>query len=130
VRGDGNKIGPAIVLKVMVGDKFNIRVSSWYKLNGASPQTPYSPVSDLIAALVSGLGGVPGGKATSLELSASGVISPGAINYYGSHNSADSVNKPKAFVKWVLFDEQLNYVSTSSSFEQVGSNQVFTIPYI
>jgi hypothetical protein len=37
VNGSGNKIGPAIVLKVMAGDKFNVRTSSWYKLNGTTP---------------------------------------------------------------------------------------------
>jgi hypothetical protein len=31
VNGSGNKIGPGIVLKVMAGDKFSLRVSSWYK---------------------------------------------------------------------------------------------------
>lgn len=30
VRGDGQKIGPGIMLKVMAGDKFHVRVSSWY----------------------------------------------------------------------------------------------------
>ena len=34
VNGSGNKIGPGIVLKVMAGDKFNIRVSDWYKTGG------------------------------------------------------------------------------------------------
>lgn len=30
VRGDGNRIGPAIILKVMAGDTLNIRVNSWW----------------------------------------------------------------------------------------------------
>jgi RHS repeat-associated protein len=125
--GSGNKIGPGIVLKVMAGDKFTVRASSWYKLNGASPQTPNSPLSDLIAALISGLGGAPGGKATTSELSNTGIIGPEAISFYSSHNSADSITKPKAFVNWVLFDEQLKYVSSSSGFDQVGSDQQFKV---
>src|SRR5205085_4173858 len=31
------KIGPGITLKVMAGDKINIRVSSWYNLDSHSP---------------------------------------------------------------------------------------------
>jgi len=126
-RGNGNKIGPGIVLKVMAGDKFNIRVSSWYRLNGATPQTPNSPLTDLIAALVSGLGGAPNSKGTASQLSASGILNPEAISYYASHNTADSTTKPKAFLNWVLFDEQFKYVSSSSGFEQVGSDQEFKV---
>ena len=48
VNGSGNRIGPAIILKVMAGDKFNYRVTSWYKKNGTSPGTPVSPLTDLI----------------------------------------------------------------------------------
>ena len=40
--GSGNKIGPSIVLKVMAGDKFNLRVSDWYKTNGTTLGTPVS----------------------------------------------------------------------------------------
>jgi RHS repeat-associated protein len=62
-----------------------------------------------------------------LELSASGVLNPETITYYASHNTADSVTKPKAFLNWVLFDEQFKYVSSSSGFEQVGSDQEFKV---
>jgi YD repeat-containing protein len=38
--GAGNKIGPSITLKVMAGDKFNLRVSSWYPIPKISLLTP------------------------------------------------------------------------------------------
>lgn len=31
VRGDGQKTGSSMMLRVMSGDKFSVRVSSWYK---------------------------------------------------------------------------------------------------
>ena len=55
--GSGNKIGPSIVLKVMVGDGYSIRVSSWYKTNGATPGTPANPLTDLVAAMLGSVGG-------------------------------------------------------------------------
>src|SRR5262249_39824649 len=61
VNGNGNKIGPAITLKVMAGDKFNLRVNSWYKLNGATPGSPVNPVADLANALANGVGVISDG---------------------------------------------------------------------
>jgi hypothetical protein len=51
VRGDGNKIGPGITLKVMAGDKFSIKANSWYKTNGVQPQAATNPLNDLLIAL-------------------------------------------------------------------------------
>jgi RHS repeat-associated protein len=122
--GSGNKIGPGIILKVMSGDKMNVRATDWYNLRGNSPATPYNPLNDLLTALTSSIGGVAGSHATSTELTNAGVLNAGAISYYTSHNSSDSTTKPKAFLNWILFDEQFNYVSSSSGFLQVGgSNQ-------
>ena len=126
--GSGFKIGTSIVLKVMSGDKFNLRVSSWYKKNGTVPATPVSPLTPLINALVSGIGGVTNAAhgATATELQNSGALVPGAVSFYSSHNTADSTTKPKAFVNWILFDEQFKYVAASSGFEQVGADNAFT----
>ncbi|HWI93254.1 MAG TPA: DUF6443 domain-containing protein [Flavisolibacter sp.] len=127
--GSGNKIGPAIILKVMAGDKMNVRATDWYNLNGSNPSTPNSPVTDLVSALTNSIGGVTGGKATITELTSSGALNPGILSFYNTHNSADSTTKPKAFLNWIAFDEQMNYVSSSSGFIQVGaSNQSSVTP--
>ncbi|MGZ5254118.1 MAG: RHS repeat-associated core domain-containing protein [Flavitalea sp.] len=124
--GSGNKIGPAIVLKVMAGDKFNLRVSSWYKLNGVSPGTPQDPITALITALNGGVGALAGAKATTGELIATNILSGPAQSFLNSQ-SGYTTSKPKAFVNWILFDEQFKYVSSSSGFEQVGTDQQFKV---
>jgi RHS repeat-associated protein len=129
LNGSGPKIGTNIVLKVMAGDQFNLRVSSWYKKNGATPATPINPLSTLLSALsnnIAAVSSVAGHGTTSGELTSSGVLAPGASSFYGSHSMADSTSKPKAFVNWVLFDEQFKYVAASSGFEQVGSDNTLT----
>ncbi|MBL7732001.1 MAG: hypothetical protein JNM88_12545, partial [Chitinophagaceae bacterium] len=123
VRGDGSKIGPAIPLKVMAGDKFNLRVNSWYKLNGATPGTPVNPLNDLIAAMAGGIGNISGthGGATVAEITSSGVLTPGTTSFLGSQDY--NTSRPKAFVNWIFVDEQLKY--NTGGFEQVGGDQEF-----
>lgn len=123
VRGDGNKIGPAMLLKVMAGDKFNIRVSSWYKTDGASPGTPVSPLNDLLSILTNSIGGITSthGGVTTAELQNSGVLPPGVTSFLNSQSYNGS--KPKAFISWLFLDEQFKYYA--GSFDQVGNNEEF-----
>lgn len=128
--GNGNKIGPAIVLKVMAGDKFNVKVSSWYRTNGATPNTPVNPLPDLLAALINGVSGVSasgGHGVTTTELQSSGVLTPGATGFLNNQTNNSNNSKPRAYINWILFDEQFKFVSSSSGFEQVGNNEEFKL---
>jgi RHS repeat-associated protein len=125
-RGDGQKIGPGIVLKVMAGDKFNLRVSSWWKSNGVSPGSVASPLNDLISVLSGNLPTLSGNKASQSELQGSSVFSNEAQTFLNTQSNYGT-SKPKAFVNWVLFDEQFKYVSSSSGTEQVGNDNAFTV---
>jgi RHS repeat-associated protein len=121
VNGGGNKIGPAITLKVMAGDKFNLRVNSWYKTYGASPGSPVSPLGDLLTALAGGVGNITSthGGATVQEITNSGVLIPGATNFL--YSQSYDISKPKAFINWIFLDEQFKYYA--GGFEQVGNNE-------
>lgn len=123
LNGNGIRIGAGLVLKVMAGDKFNLRASSWWS-SGVTPASPVSPLPDLIAALAGGVGAI-GGKGSAGEIINSGSLAPGALNFLNGQSNYTS-SRPKAFVNWVLFDEEFNYVAGSSGFEQVGSSGVFT----
>lgn len=98
-----------MILKVMAGDKFNLRVNSWYKTYGASPGTPVSPLNDLIDALAGGIGNITGGHggATATEIINSGVLTPGVTNIL--NNQSYNSSRPKAFVNWIFLDEQFKY---------------------
>ena len=126
--GVNKKIGPGITLKVMAGDKFNIRVSSWYRQGTTTPSSPSNPLTDLLAALVNGVSGsatTAHGTVTATALNNSGVLPPGATQFL--NNQTYSSGKPKAYLNWILFDEHFKYDSANSGFEQVGDDTVLTI---
>jgi RHS repeat-associated protein len=125
LNGNGNKIGPSIMLKVMAGDRFNIKVSSWYKTNGASPGEPANALPDLLTALINGVGGISSahGSITAPALESSGILTPGATGFL--NNQAVETGRPKAYLNWILFDEQFNFVSSSSGAEQVPAETAF-----
>jgi len=123
----GPMIGPSMILKVMAGDKFNVMVDTWYILNGKTPDPPVNnPLTDLISALAGGIA-TTGGKVTQAEIISSGVLSPGATQFLGGQSTYD-ITRPKAYLNWVLFDEQFNYVGSSSNFEQVPDEAVYNNP--
>jgi RHS repeat-associated protein len=125
VRGDGNKIGPAIILKVMAGDKFNLRVNSWYKTNGTSSGTPTDGVTDVINAISNGIAGKSGGKVTAGQLQGWSGFGD-LIEFFMDQQKINSdPTKPRAYVSWIAFDEQFKYEYQSSGFEEVGNNEEF-----
>jgi RHS repeat-associated protein len=121
--GSANKIGPGIVLKVMAGDKLNLRVSTWYKLTGSAPQSPASPLNDLVAALIASIGG-SSGKYSMSQLQRGTVVSDNIGEFLNGQTYNSS--RPKAFVNWMLFNEQLEYDGTTSGFEQVPDTSAFS----
>jgi RHS repeat-associated protein len=120
---NGVKIGTGIVLKVMAGDQFNVRANSWYSSTSPTPNSPVSPLIDIINALAAGIGNIPG--KSSAELVSSGTLSPNTLGFLNSQ-SGYTASKPKAFLNWILLDERFNYVANSSGFEQVGTAGSFT----
>jgi len=106
------------MLKVMAGDMFNLRVSSWYKTNGAAPGTPVSPLTDIVTALSNGVPAISGGKVLSGQLTNT-VLNPSVTNFLTNRDASTVTTRPKAYLNWVLFDEQFQYVASSSGFEQV-----------
>lgn len=133
VKGNGQRIGPGVLLKVMAGDKFNLRVTSWYKTNGTAPSAPITDfINDLVFMMAAHVGNTAT-KGTMTELQNSGVFTPGAASFLNTQNSYTNT-RPKAFVSWVLFDEQLNLAKDASGniiasgysgYEQVPEESIY-----
>lgn len=125
-----NKIGPAMILKVMAGDKFNVTVDCWYLKKDDLPyDSPNGIGYELFTALNNAVGGLPGSKVTPYDLDNASVFLPGITNFTTNQGANGDGSKPWAFLNWIFFDEQFNYVSGSSGFEQVPGISDFNITY-
>lgn len=122
------KIGPGIVLKVMAGDKFNVLASSWYKRNGAALNPVSLPVGDLVTALTNSVGAVTSthGGPTISQFQSGNTFNGAATDFLNNRDNEDFDNtRPKAYLNWVLVDEQFQFVESSSGSEQVPVESFF-----
>ena len=70
------------------------------------------------------MGNLPNSKNSPLQLQQSAVFTPGATSFL-NNQPAQGV-KPKAYLNWVLFDEQFNFVHAGSGAELIGGDNAFT----
>ena len=121
VNGSGQKIGPAILLKVMSGDSVVIGVKSFYH-SGGVVSNPNSSLQDVLTSLAGGLVSLTGGAHGSLSDLGNTTNSPvyAALNSFLPANDPATPTTPKAYLNWMLVDNQFNYVS--------GNNQSGALP--
>jgi YD repeat-containing protein len=129
------KLGPNILLKVMAGDSYNIRVASGWN-SGSSPSNSSTNVlADMLGAVTTGVAGARGGKATALDLQNPSLgLNTALSNFIGTQSS--TAGKPRAFISWVLLYEQFKIAKDASGniigsgysgSEMVGSSGITTI---
>ncbi|MBY0537631.1 MAG: DUF4329 domain-containing protein, partial [Chitinophagaceae bacterium] len=118
LNGSGQKVGAAIVLKVMSGDVIDVAVKAFYK--DQTYALPNNSVNDVLNALANGAFGLTGGAKGTLDQLSNTSTSPllGALNSFINSNNPIVANKPKAYLNWILLDEQFQYVS---SYPQSGA---------
>jgi RHS repeat-associated protein len=121
---DGSsRIGPNIMLKVMAGDKFNVRVAGgWRSKLDNTTGTPNVILSQLLGLVLNGFASTSGGKVSlqDLQNNSTGITSD-LTSFINSQGSTDP-NYPKSYLNWILFDEQFKMVGSSSGFTQVGAS--------
>ena len=111
----GNKrTGPTIILKVMAGDTISVSTQAWYSGAVQPAATGQGPLlTELINLLTPGLlnmGGSKGGlnSITYLDNMASTAISTLLAN------QSYVTTRPKAFLNWMIMDEQFALTNTAS----------------
>jgi RHS repeat-associated protein len=115
----GDKTGLGITLKVMAGDVVNIFGKSYW--TGTSPTNTYTTVvNNLLTALASTSAIATAGKgATAAALTGSAVRPTDVSNFLSTAPLV--TGRPKAYINWILFDEQFRTVSSNCGFSAVNS---------
>jgi RHS repeat-associated protein len=119
----GQTTGPSLLLKVMSGDTVKLGVQSYYNSNTAT--TTNSSFTSVLNSLASALLGTSTGAAEGGFSGYTASTSPvyGAISSFLSTNDpAPASGYPKAYLNWILLDDQFNYVSSSSGSVQAASS--------
>ena len=122
VNASGQKVGPAIILKVMSGDKVDVATNYYYNTSSTTTGQALSS-NDVINSLATGIVSLTGGAHGSLaDLIGPSTPLTGALTSFITSKDGTPTGKPNAFLNWILLDDQFNYVSGSSGAQQVGSS--------
>ncbi|WP_161964062.1 DUF6443 domain-containing protein [Chitinophaga flava] len=126
-RSGGQKVGPSLVLKVTAGDTVQIMTKAFYKSGGPQQQKAGAMPEEMLTALVNNFNG-PGGTPdihTGTESSNSPFGSKFTSKDYerlvneAPGKDPDAANRPRAYLNYVLFDDQFNMVDANSGVKQV-----------
>lgn len=117
------KIGPSLVLRVMAGDTIQLGAKAFYKSTATS--TSSTPVASMLSSLLQAFA-TGSGPADGVHGNGTGTGAPitnlTAANYQSIRDKDPAQNlatMPKAYLNYVLFDEQLNMVDENSGVRQV-----------
>jgi RHS repeat-associated protein len=118
------RVGPSIVLKVMAGDTISISTYAWYSGSTQAPATGVPGiVNDILPLLTNGVvadGGTHSGSISSTSVN--GLMTTILNNFLsGTQTTQYDNTKPKAFLNWMVVDEEFNAVSSPN---HVGAVQV------
>ena len=121
------RIGPAIVLRVMAGDTIAIGVKAFYKSIGNTGSKADASAASMASALIRALGNSASGRPGGVH-GGGNTASPFSERFYGNEyqrlkekepGQGNQVNRPKAYLNFVLFDDQFKLVEENSGVKQV-----------
>ena len=132
--------GPSITLKVNVGDKLNLSVKSFYKSSGADYSRNAlgaTALSQLLNALLNPMSLSGSSQSVASDMLNTSTFGTGSTyqnmigSLPGSSYNSPPANTPKAYLVWLLFDNEFNLIKTgnSSGMLQVptGADQLKTL---
>ncbi|GAA4314378.1 hypothetical protein GCM10023143_25200 [Compostibacter hankyongensis] len=126
-REPDRRVGPSIILKVMAGDTIQAAARAYYHQQGTDPDNPSIPAEEMVNSLIAALPGLAGpadpGHQTSAFVAGQDQGPRFTANDLQQLKQKDTKNlnaqKPRAYLNYVFFDNQLNFVEEGSGVKQV-----------
>jgi RHS repeat-associated protein len=122
--GHINQLGATLALKVMAGDRVEMGTKAWVPFAVTAPDSanlePMDLWTGLLAALSNSASSLSGGHTTATALQNNSPLPQGISTFLDSHNDEVTPSPPRAYLNWILFDEQFNYVPQGSGFVRVN----------
>lgn len=141
LNGEDQRIGTSLLMHVMAGDQVELNVNSFYDSynpDDDNPVTSSNMLASIVGTLTGGVGGFVGSEGHNPDM-VQQLFTP--ENYLESYrdiiNNNTDVTRPKAYLNYVLFDENMRIDKTFSnafqanstgSWEQIGTAAPLTIP--
>ncbi|MCG2618157.1 hypothetical protein LZZ85_27905 [Terrimonas sp. NA20] len=96
-------------MKAQTMDSLYVKFSAWW--SGSAGVTNTSPLTSIVSALIGSAPGMSGGKLNPAYLTST-LLDPQVGAFLATQPGVSG--KPKAYLNWVLFDEQFTFVGSSS----------------
>ena len=122
----GNKrVGPSIVLKVMTGDTISISTYGWYTGATQPAATGVTAIAnDILPLFYGGVLADNGNKGGSILNSDINSLLSTLLNNFISTSQPYDANRPKAFLNWIIVDEQFKTVPSPNHLGAVQMPQI------
>jgi hypothetical protein len=141
LNGADQRIGTSLLMHVMAGDEVELNVNTFYEGYDAQNDNPVSAsnmLSSIIGTLTGGVGGFQGSEGHNTAM-VEQLFTP--ENYVGVYDNITGgitdPDRPKAYLNYVLFDENMAINATFSSafqargngsWEEIGTTAPIKIP--
>jgi len=113
-----------LLLHVMAGDKVEMNVNSYYDTYSAdddNPETVENMLGSIVSTLAGGAGGFEGGEAHNTKIVNDAFTSANFDEFNTIVDGQTAADKPKAYLNYILFDENMRVVKNmSGAFQSSG----------
>ncbi len=141
LNGQDRPVGTSLLMHVMAGDQVELNVNNYYDSYNPTTDNPISAssmLSSIVSTLTGGIGGFQGSEGHNPDM-VQQLFQPGNYlsEYQGILNGATDQSRPRAYLNYILFDENMQIdksfsnafqVNSTGSWEQIGTTTPLTIP--